>query len=107
MPTCAGSRRETARARASGSRWTGRARCRHSTSAPPTSVPVWAPSHVVPAGGLPAWDAPEPARQPVAILSERVELVLLSRAGAWAQVRGVNGWTGWVDGRRIVERRRA
>ena len=76
-------------------------------SAPPTSVPVWAPSHVVPAGGLPAWDAPEPARQPVAILSERVELVVLSRAGAWAQVRGVNGWTGWVDGRRIVERRRA
>jgi protease PrsW len=74
---------------------------------PPTSVPVWAPSHVVPAGGLPAWDAPEPARQPVAMLSERVELVVLSRAGAWAQVRGVNGWTGWVDGRRIVERRRA
>jgi RsiW-degrading membrane proteinase PrsW (M82 family) len=73
---------------------------------PPTSVPVWAPSHVVPAGGLPAWDAPEPAREPVAILSERVELVVLSRAGAWAQVRGVNGWTGWVDGRRIVERRR-
>lgn len=74
---------------------------------PPTSVAVWAPSHVVPAGGLPAWDAPEPALQPVAILSERVELVVLSRAGAWAQVRGVNGWTGWVDGRRIVERRRA
>ena len=73
---------------------------------PPTSVPVWAPSHVVPAGGLPGGGAPAPARQPVALLSERVELVVLSRAGAWAQVRGVNGWTGWVDGRLIVERRR-
>jgi hypothetical protein len=41
----------------------------------------------------------------VARLSERVELVVVARAGAWAQVRGVNGWTGWVDGRRIVERR--
>ena len=73
------------------------------TVAAPT--PFWNPTHVVPAGGAPAWDAPDPSRPPVARLSERVELVVVARAGAWAQVRGVNGWTGWVDGRRIVERR--
>ena len=68
-------------------------------------TPFWNPTHVVPAGGLPAWDAPDPSRPPVAMLSERVELVVVAWAGAWAQVRGVNGWTGWVDGRRIAERR--
>jgi protease PrsW len=71
----------------------------------PFAAPVWAPTHVVPTGGLPAWDAPDPTRPPMAMLSERVELIVVARAGAWAQVRGVNGWTGWVDGRRIVERR--
>jgi protease PrsW len=76
-----------------------------SMPAVPFPAPVWDPTHVVPAGGLPAWDAPDPARQPVAMLSERVELIVVARVGAWAQVRGVNGWTGWVDGRRIVERR--
>ena len=67
--------------------------------------PAWTPTHVVPVGGMPAWDLPDPSRPPVARLSERVELVVVARAGAWAQVRGVNGWTGWVDGRLIVERR--
>ena len=72
---------------------------------PAAPAPAWIPTHVVPAGGLPAWQAPDPTRQPLAVLSERVELVVVSRAGAWAQVRGVNGWTGWVDGRLLVERR--
>lgn len=73
--------------------------------APVVLAPAWTPTHVVPAGGMPAWDAPDPSRPPVARLSERVELVVVARAGAWAQVRGLNGWTGWVDGRLIVERR--
>jgi RsiW-degrading membrane proteinase PrsW (M82 family) len=73
-----------------------------STSAPETA---WLPTHVVPAGGVVAWDVPDPARRPIARLAERVELVVLSQAGAWAQVRGVNGWTGWVDGRLLIQRR--
>jgi RsiW-degrading membrane proteinase PrsW (M82 family) len=72
--------------------------------APAVLPPAWTPTHVVPAGGMPAWDSPDPSRPAVARLSERVELVVVARAGAWAQVRGVNGWTGWVDGRLIVER---
>jgi hypothetical protein len=72
---------------------------------PALAVPTWAPTHVVPGGGIEAWDAPDPARPPVVRLSERVELVVVSRAGAWAQVRGGNGWTGWVDGRLLVPRR--
>jgi RsiW-degrading membrane proteinase PrsW (M82 family) len=74
-------------------------------TAPAVAAAAWTPTHLVPAGGLPAWAAPDPSRPPVATLSERVELVVVAREGAWAQVRGVNGWTGWVDGRLIVERR--
>ena len=63
----------------------------------------WSPTHVVPTGGMAAWDAPVSARPPVARLSERVELLVTARVGAWAQVRASNGWSGWVDGRLLVE----
>ena len=66
------------------------------------AAPAWTPTHVVPAGGMAAWGAPDPSRPPVAMLSERVELIVVAQAGAWAQVRGINGWTGWVDGRLLV-----
>jgi hypothetical protein len=65
------------------------------TAVPAASVPVvaqalppaftgsvWSPTHVVPAGGMAAWDGPDPSRPPVARLSERVELIVLARAGA-------------------------
>ncbi|MFI5259036.1 MAG: PrsW family glutamic-type intramembrane protease [Candidatus Limnocylindrales bacterium] len=68
-------------------------------------APIWAPTHFVPRGGMAAWDYPDPRRPPVAMLSERVELIVVGQAGAWAQVRGVNGWTGWVDGRLLIARR--
>ena len=68
------------------------------------AAPAWTPTHVVPAGGMAAWGAPDPSRPPVAMLSERVELIVVAQAGAWAQVRGINGWTGWVDGRLLVPR---
>jgi hypothetical protein len=72
-------------------------------SAPP-APPIWAPTHLVPPGGMAAWNAPDPSRPAMLNLPERLELVVESRAGAWAQVRAVNGWRGWVDGRRLVDR---
>jgi RsiW-degrading membrane proteinase PrsW (M82 family) len=74
-------------------------------SAPWFTPPIWAPTHVVPRGGMAAWDVPDPRRPPVAMLSERVELIVIGQVGAWARVRGVNGWTGWVDGRLLIARR--
>jgi protease PrsW len=65
----------------------------------------WAPTHAVPPGGMAAWDVPDPAQPPVAFLPGRVELIILAQAGAWAQVRGDNGWTGWVDGRLLIPKR--
>ena len=72
-------------------------------AAPPIG-PAWAPTHLVPPGGMTAWDAPDPSRPPIYNLPERLELVVDSRSGAWALVRAVNGWRGWVDGRRLVGR---
>jgi hypothetical protein len=37
-------------------------------------------------------------------LGGRLELVVVERAGDWARVVAVNGWSGWVDGRRLVPR---
>ena len=64
----------------------------------------WAPTHLAPAGGMVAWAAPDPAQLPVATLPPWLELAVEARSGAWAQVRAVNGWRGWVDGRLLVPR---
>jgi RsiW-degrading membrane proteinase PrsW (M82 family) len=75
--------------------------------APPALAPVapaWAPTHVVPAGGLPAWAAPNPAVPPVVTLAAGLDVILAERAGDWARVVAVNGWTGWVDARRLPPR---
>jgi hypothetical protein len=64
---------------------------------------VWTPTHHVPAGGMPVWDAPHAARRPVARISVGVALAVVARAGAWAQVRDAEGRIGWVDGRLLVE----
>jgi hypothetical protein len=65
---------------------------------------AWSPTHFVPAGGLPAWDYPDPARPPRVALNVGLGLVIDSVAGDWALVRAVNGWRGWVDGRRLNRR---
>jgi len=70
--------------------------------APAPAPANWAPSHLVPAGGIAAWDTPDPIRQPIAILPEHTELVVLAWAGEWARVGVAGGWTGWVDGRLLV-----
>ena len=72
--------------------------------AAPPGPPTWAPTHLVPPGGMAAWNAPDPSRPPMLNLPERLELVVESRAGAWALVRAINGWRGWVDGRRLIDR---
>jgi SH3-like domain-containing protein len=40
----------------------------------------------------------------MAQLAEQLELVVEASAGAWAQVRAVNGWRGWVDSRLLYRR---
>ena len=64
---------------------------------------AWVPTHWVPDGGMAVWASPDSSARPILTVAERVELVVDQRLGDWASVRAENGWTGWVDARRLVE----
>lgn len=72
--------------------------------ASPASGTDWMPSHAVPAEGLQAWATPDPATPVVATLDPGLPVKVVETAGDWARVVAANGWTGWVDGRRLVVR---
>ncbi|MDX3452215.1 hypothetical protein PV396_09730 [Streptomyces sp. ME02-8801-2C] len=59
------------------------------------------PTHVVPQGGLAAWEEPDPAR-PTVPLDALLPVELVERRGDWGQVRCANGWSAWIDGRLLV-----
>ncbi|MEU6666737.1 hypothetical protein [Streptomyces sp. NPDC046727] len=59
------------------------------------------PTHVVPARGMPSWEAPDPAR-PTVPLDPLLPVQLVERRGDWAYIRCANGWSAWVDGRCLV-----
>ncbi|HEV3452843.1 MAG TPA: hypothetical protein VG869_16795 [Acidimicrobiia bacterium] len=58
---------------------------------------------LVPVGGLPAWNDPNPALPSRAALNPGLEVQLLAlRDDGWAAVLCSNGWSAWVDGRRLT-----
>jgi SH3-like domain-containing protein len=63
---------------------------------------VWRATNQVPAGGMPAWASPDPSLAAIAQLAERVQLRVEETLGAWARVGAENGWSGWVDARRLA-----
>ncbi|MEU0179226.1 hypothetical protein ABZ178_38650 [Streptomyces massasporeus] len=65
------------------------------------TTPDFRPTHVVPQHGMPAWEAPDPAR-PTVDLDPLLPVQLLERQGDWGHVLCFNGWSAWVDGRRLV-----
>ena len=68
------------------------------------TTPAWAPTHTVPATGLPAWAEPDDAADiPVDKLDAGLEVVVFERSGTWAHIRCSNGWSAWVDGPQLVE----
>ena len=73
------------------------------TAPPAPAAAPWAPTHVAPAEGLQSWDQPDASR-PMTPLAPGLELQVVQRVGDWAQARAINGWTGWVDARRLVAR---
>ncbi|MFI6857695.1 hypothetical protein [Streptomyces sp. NPDC050416] len=65
------------------------------------TTPGFRPTHVVPQNGMPAWEAPDPSR-PTVDLDPLLPVQLLERQGDWGHVLCFNGWSAWVDGRRLV-----
>jgi hypothetical protein len=65
------------------------------------AAPAWGPTHRVPADGLDAWQEPDPAAAPVARLDAGLEVRVQRTDGGWAQIVCENGWSAWVDERRL------
>jgi hypothetical protein len=65
------------------------------------TTPGFRPTHVVPGYGMPAWQAPDPAR-PTLPLDPLLPVQLVERRGDWAYVLCANGWSAWVDGRHLI-----
>jgi SH3 domain-containing protein len=62
----------------------------------------FSPSHESPPGGVPAWGNPDPSQPTVATIDAGVPFTVVERLDDWARVVCSNGWSGWVDARRIV-----
>lgn len=60
------------------------------------------PTHLVPPGGLAVWDEPDGNRQPVHQLAAGLAVTVAEHRGPWTRVLCDNGFTGWVDGSRLV-----
>lgn len=67
----------------------------------PVSTSAWLPTHRTPAGGLDAYPAPDPGAGGPIRLDPGLQLRVEQTTGDWAQVTASNGWTGWVDARRL------
>lgn len=66
------------------------------------SAPVdFRPTHVVPPGGLAAWESPDTGR-PTVPLDALLPVQLIDRRGDWARILCANAWSAWVDGRLLV-----
>lgn len=72
-------------------------------AAPAAVATPFAPTHKVPVEGLPAWQVPD-GSTPAVGLAGGLELELVQRVADWGHVRASNGWTGWVDARRLLPR---
>lgn len=68
---------------------------------PPPPPAGYQPTHRVALSGAPAWEAPDPNRHAVAVLDPWLDVALVGQMGMWAQVLCSNGWTCWVDLRRL------
>ncbi|NEA89784.1 hypothetical protein, partial [Streptomyces sp. SID14436] len=65
------------------------------------TMPAFRPTHVVPRHGMPAWEEPDPSR-PTADLDPLLPVQLTESRGDWGHVLCSNGWSAWVDGRRLL-----
>ncbi len=73
------------------------------TAPAPSAAAGFRASHVVPPAGLAAFAEHDAAQPAVATLDPDLPVQVLDRWGDWAQIACSNGWTAWVDGRRLVD----
>ena len=73
---------------------------------PPPPPEHWTATHLIPEGRLVARDVPN-ANAPGLFRSQAlVEVQVVETNGVWARIVTEDGWTAWVDARRLVKVRR-
>ncbi len=70
-------------------------------AAPMAAAPQWTATHRVPSGGIPTWAAPDPTAEPGPNLDPGLEVQVVEDRGDWSRVVCDNGWSCWVDRRRL------
>lgn len=73
-------------------------------SGPAATPAPWSATHVTPQNGIYAWSEPDGSRAPAVTLDPGLEVRVAEWNGVWARVEASNGWSGWVDGRALIER---
>lgn len=68
------------------------------------SLGAFAATHLVPPGGLSAYERADPTAPVIATLEASLEVAISERFGDWAHIVCSNGWGAWVDGRVLVAR---
>jgi hypothetical protein len=74
---------------------------------PPGTTPppgAFAPTHTVPAGGLPAWNTPDASQPAAATLDAGLAVQLAETNGGWGRIVCENTWSAWVDASRLQPR---
>lgn len=79
-----------------------RAPARSPVAAPVAAAAVWAPTHAVPPGGMPAWAAPDGTQAIAATLDAGLPVQVVEETTGWAHVVCSNGWEAWVDASLLV-----
>ncbi|MFE7318432.1 hypothetical protein ACFU7T_35840 [Streptomyces sp. NPDC057555] len=65
------------------------------------TAPDFRPRHVVPPGGMATW-ADQDATDPLPPLEPLLPVQIVERHGDRARARCADGWSAWVDGRRLL-----
>jgi len=67
----------------------------------PATPAAWRATHRVPAGGLVSWPDPSGDTPAGAQLDPGLQVQVAEERGEWARIVCDNGWTAWVDRRRL------
>jgi hypothetical protein len=72
------------------------------TAGPATATTAFTPTHRIGPDGLATWPSPDAAAPPGPPVAGGLEVQVSEARGDWAEIVCSNGWSAWVDHRRLI-----